>query len=96
MLLTALLFMLATISSLVVLAAASGFLGFFAALWVMVVLKSPTFLLLLLFAWVPIWLWIAAIRRVWYGSRDPELPVDVGHHLVEQGRVRPASALNPL
>lgn len=72
MLKTAVVFLAATVCSLVVLLSGTGLLGLWAPSLMMALAKRDMDLLALLFAWVPVWLWVAAIRRVWHGSPGPE------------------------
>lgn len=73
MLRTCLLFVFANLASLTMLGPMLGFTGPLGALWIVAVLKtSPGLYLPLLFVWVPVWLWVVAVRRAWRGSFDPE------------------------
>jgi len=87
---TALLFVLANLASIPVLGYWLGFSGFFSALWFLSVLETaPQVLLPMLFIWVPVWLWIAAIRRAWHGSLDTDSPEYVPGQLFGQARMTP-------
>jgi hypothetical protein len=73
MLRTALLFFVANLASLPLLALWFGYGGPLGALWFSAILQTePRILLPLLFIWVPAWLWVAAIRRAWQWSPEPQ------------------------
>lgn len=73
MLRTASLFVLANLASLMFFGPLLGFSGPIGAIWFVAVLQTaPALLLPLLFVWVPVWLWVVAIRRAWSGSMNAE------------------------
>lgn len=77
MLKTAGVFVLASLTSFVLFVPLSGLMGMWSTFWLATLLEQPAFLVGMMLTWVPVWLWVVAIRRAWHGSAKAESVVDL-------------------